>query len=67
MADDLRKVLKAAREQGWRIESGRKGQLKLYAPDGVNIVTLHQTPSDRRALKNAIAIMRRYGFEWEGR
>jgi hypothetical protein len=66
MADELRKVLKAAEDQGWRIEPTKKGW-KLYAPDGVNIVIVHNTPSDHRALKNTIARMRQYGFIWEGR
>lgn len=67
MASDLRKVLRAAEEQGWRVERGKKGQYKLYSPDGEGMVTLHQSHSDHRALKNAISIMRRYGFRWEGR
>jgi predicted RNA binding protein YcfA (HicA-like mRNA interferase family) len=65
--NDLKKLLSAAQEQGWRIELGKGGHFKLYAPDGVGRVTMSSTPSDRRALNNAIAQMRRFGFEWKGR
>jgi hypothetical protein len=63
---DVKKLFAAAQAQGWRVEVGR-GHFKLYAPDGVGRVTISGTPSDRRALANAIAYMRRHGFEGKGR
>lgn len=64
---DVKKLLSAAQAQGWRVELGKRGHLKLYAPDGVGIVTMSGTPSDSRAMNNTIARMRQYGFEWKGR
>jgi hypothetical protein len=63
---DVKKLLAAAQAQGWRVEFGG-GHFKLYAPDGVGRVTISGTSSDRRALANAIAQMRRHGFELKGR
>jgi len=60
---DRDKVIDAAIEQGWRTQTTKDG-LQLFAPDGVAIVTIHGTPSDRRAIKNAISRLRRHGFQW---
>lgn len=64
---DLRKIIREAERQGWRVETTRGGHLSFYAPDGENIVTTGSTPSDRRSLDNHIARMRKYGFSWKGR
>jgi hypothetical protein len=66
MADEVRELLDAAEKQGWRVELTKKGHWRCYAPDGINIVIVSGTPSDRRSLRNAIAQMRRYGFQWKG-
>lgn len=60
---DWGKVIEAAIEQGWRSETTRDG-LQLFAPGRVGIVTIHGTPSDPRAIKNAISRLRRHGFQW---
>ena len=64
---ELKKLLAAARLQGWRVECGRGGHYKLYAPDGINLVVVASTPSDRRSIEISAAMMRRYGFHWKGR
>jgi predicted RNA binding protein YcfA (HicA-like mRNA interferase family) len=64
---ELKEMLAAARAQGWRVEQRRSGHYLLYAPDGVHIVTVAGTPSDRRAIEITAARMRRYGFRWKGR
>lgn len=62
---DWKKLVKEAERQGWTVEPGRKGQLKLVPPDPTKqIVYVHGTPSDQRAIKNKIAEMRRQGFQW---
>jgi len=62
--DDWKRVLEAAQEQGWRIRPTRDGAM-LLAPNGSGKVTVHGTPSDWRALRNAISEMRREGgFRW---
>ena len=63
---DLKEILREAEGQGWRVEEGSKNH-KLYSPDGEGLVIVAKTPSDPRGLKNAVARMRRYGFQWKGR
>lgn len=63
---ELKEIVKAAEQQGWRIKRG-KGHYLFLAPDGVNKVTIAGTPSDHRALDNAIALLRKYGLKWKGR
>jgi hypothetical protein len=64
---DLKTLLAEAEKQGWTVKLAKSGHYKLYAPDGENIVTVGSTPSDRRTLRNTVALMRRYGFKWQGR
>lgn len=63
--DQTKAVIKAADEQGWRIREGK--HYMCLAPDGVTIVVIAKTGSDRRGLDNAIAKMRRAGFIWPPR
>jgi hypothetical protein len=62
----LKKILREAENQGWRVKETKKGYM-LLAPDKVNKVTLHKTASDHRALDNALSLMRDYGFVWGDR
>lgn len=63
----LKEIVKAAEEQGWRIKTLKSGHRMLFAPDGVNKVTISGTPDDHRAVNNLLSDLRRYGFEWKGR
>ena len=63
----LRGILREARRQGWRVELGRGGHYKLYAPDGKSIVTTGSTPSSPLALVKLVSRMRSLGFRWKGR
>jgi len=65
--DDLKRVLRALVEQGWRIEQSRGGHWKCYPPRGRYLVVVSGTPSDRRAVRNAVATLRRHGFIWPRR
>lgn len=67
MGDDVKRLLDEAERQGWRVERTKRGAYRLFAPNSVGIVTIHATPSDHRWMKNAISLMRRHGFIWEGR
>lgn len=60
---EVRKLVKALREQGWRVEETRKGHFQAFAPSGVGIVTIPGTPSDHRAMRNVMADLRRFGYE----
>jgi hypothetical protein len=61
MKKELRELLRAVEAQGGTIRKIKSGY-QVFAPNGIDIVTLHGTPSDRRALANAVAELRRAGF-----
>lgn len=67
MDKDLRKLIRAAERQGWTVQIGKAGHVKLFAPDGRTLVTMGSTESDRRALTNTVSRMRRAGFVWPPR
>lgn len=57
----FRELAKRAVEQGWRVEPTNGKHLRWLSPSG-GIVISSSTPSDHRALRNHLSIMRRYGF-----
>ncbi len=59
---DLRRLEKAALDQGWTIVKRNGKTLFVPVDPDKNIVTVHGTPSDRRALANTIAELRRSGL-----
>lgn len=63
MGNDLKKLLKMLEaEQGATVKPTRKGWM-IYPPDKAKQpVTVHKTPSDRRAWANMISELRRSGF-----
>lgn len=65
MSDDWDTLLRAATEQGWSVER-RTRHTWLRAPSG-DTVCLPSSASDRRAIHNCVAGMRRLGFSWRGR
>lgn len=63
MKREVRELVAAAKRHGWRVVEGK--HIKLYPPDQSKPpVVLPKTPSDWRALRNAIAELRRCGLEW---
>jgi hypothetical protein len=58
---EFRELLSAVEAQGGTVKKIKSGY-QVFAPNGIDIVTLHATPSDRRALANAVAELRRAGF-----
>ena len=64
MNKEIRAIIEEAERQGWRSRPMANGHTRLYGPDGRTQITLPGTPSDYRSLKNAIADMRRVGFQW---
>jgi hypothetical protein len=61
---EFRKYLSAAVEQGWDPRPIKSGYQLVPGDPTKEIVTIHRTPSDRRALANVLAEMRRQGFIW---
>jgi hypothetical protein len=56
---EWRGLAERMRDASWTFEKGTK-YIKAFAPDGVSRATLPMTPSDRRALMNAIGDFRRW-------
>jgi hypothetical protein len=64
--DSPEALVAEARRQGFTIVDKKKGWM-ILTPNGQGSVMVHKTLSDHRGLKNAIARLRRYGFEPPGR
>lgn len=59
---DVRKLIRQAQTwQGWRVVETKAGWM-LYPPDKtLDPITVHGTPSDRRAWQNTLSRLRRAG------
>lgn len=58
---DINEMLAKLDQQGWRLVEGN-GIIKCYGPDkALSPVTVHQTPSDHRAIKNLRSEFRKRG------
>ena len=60
LAKEYRPLVTKAREAGCHIERTRKGHLLFVTPTGARVIA-PGTPSDRRALLNTTAQLRRSG------
>ena len=63
MNKDAQRFLQEAERQGFVSKPIKKGLMYL-APNGIDKVTIHLTPSARRALDNMIAAFKRAGMIW---
>jgi len=63
---DWTKILKELKRQGFTQQRGGNCHIKIYLGNRL-ITTLPSTCGDRRALANAVAMLRRNGFVWQGR
>jgi hypothetical protein len=62
---DLRDLEKAAKRQGWRIDRTTAGHVRFWPPNrSIPPAIFSGTPSDRRAIRNLLADLRRKGFRW---
>jgi len=61
MRHDVAELVRKAEQQGWAVQQTRNNHLKWIAPVG-KIVVSGSTMSDRRAIKNHLANLRRFGF-----
>jgi hypothetical protein len=62
MRKDLKQVFASLEEQGWTIREAKKGWMAVPPDESKPIVTIHGTPSDKRAWNNMMAALRRSGF-----
>lgn len=60
--DSPQELCRRAAAQGFTVRPKRKGWM-ILAPGGQGAVTLHKTPSDHRGMNNAIARLKRLGFD----
>lgn len=58
MNAEAARFVKELEAAGWRRKPGRK-HVKLLAPDGVTVMVVALTPSDRRALTNMRALAKK--------
>lgn len=63
MHKDLRKVVKELQRQGFTTRTTTKGHVVVYC-GGQVVTTISGTPGDSRAILNALAAARRFGFVW---
>ncbi len=62
---DIKDLAKAAKEQGWRVERTKKMHWRFVPGNpAMRICIFSGTPSDRRAIHNFLADLRRSGFRW---
>lgn len=59
-----REIRRAALEQGFAVERTKKGERFVPPDPSMKMVQAHATPSDRRALANLLAELRRAGLVW---
>lgn len=63
MDKDTKKIIKAAKDQGFDVTITTKGHA-LFRVGGAPVATASGTTSDHRATKNLIAQLRKAGFVW---
>lgn len=62
---DLRDIIDAAKEQGFRVNQLKSGHWAFYAPDrSKHPVFFSGTPGDVRAIRNLLGKLRNVGFIW---
>jgi predicted RNA binding protein YcfA (HicA-like mRNA interferase family) len=61
---DMKRLRKAAEQQGWRVEDTRGGHVRFLPPDRSQpAVVAGGTPSDHRSWLNLLAMLRRAGLD----
>lgn len=58
----VRKAMKSALKSGWTQKEGKR-HIKMFAPDGKNIVTISCTATDPAAERNILADFKRAGLK----
>ena len=63
MDKDLRKIVKALKNQGFTVDITARGHI-VVTRDGALISTFSGTASDWRSVRNGLAPLKRAGFRW---
>lgn len=62
---DVRKIVKAAKSQGWHEDRTTRGHVRLTPADKAKEPSIFSgTPSDVKAIRNFLSHLRRNGFIW---
>ena len=62
---DIRRITKAAREQGWEVTLTSKGHPRFVPPDPEKeICVFSGSPGDQAAIRNFLSELKRQGFVW---
>lgn len=65
MADDIDKLIKWVKSQGWRVESDASGYRHFYTPDGTWVARYPKTPSrSRRRYMEVLGALKKNGLVW---
>lgn len=64
MGNDMTRLIKVLRSQGFTVTRTAKGHWLVRNADGEFVTTLAGTPSDNRGWKNALAALKRAGLIW---
>jgi hypothetical protein len=64
MGNDMTRVLKALKDQGFVVTRTGKGHWLVRNGNGDFVTTLAGTPSEFRGWKNALAALKRAGLIW---
>ena len=59
---ELNQIIRALEDQGFTVRRTRRGHY-FVTKNGKPITTISGTPSDRRSWRNALAALRRGGFQ----
>ena len=62
MKKEIKRLIETAKSQGWVVTQARNNHYIWLSPCGQHRVVSSSTPSDRRALKNIEADLRRAGL-----
>jgi 2'-5' RNA ligase len=66
MDKDLRKILQALEAQGFEVKTTKRGRYQVIR-DGRVVTVFGGSTGDWRAIRNALAPLKRAGFRWPPR
>jgi len=63
MNKETKRLIRLATDQGWRVVVNK--HVKLFSPNGKDMVVMPATPGEYRGIKNAKAALRRAGLKMD--
>jgi hypothetical protein len=59
----IKELLRALRDQGWRVERTKQGHYQAFSSDEIGLVTFSDS-DELRSMKNNLSQLKRAGFQW---